>query len=259
MVLRLMKILDCCLSYGSYRGNAPFLPCPNLVTLMTETRRAGISGGLVFNAAADNAGAVIGTRLLTEDLAAHQEAGESYSGVLTLLPSCTHELPSPQSLPAFMREHLLTAIRINPATHRFLASPRVLADYLKMAQERKIPVLFNTGEGLTLEQVERYMEAFPQLTVILTYCNPWPSDRLLRPFLDYPNLALCTAYLIADQVIEQLVEQYGAGRLIFGSYFPWMYLGANMLHIHQAGIRPEEKAQIFSGNLERMLKEVIWE
>ena len=38
-----------------------------------------------------------------------------------------------------------------------------------------------------------------------------------------------------------------------------MYLGANMLHSHQAGIRPEEKAQIFSGNLERMLKEVIWE
>lgn len=84
---------------------------------------------------------MIGTRLLTEDLAAHQEAGESYSGVLTLLPSCTHELPSPQSLPAFMREHLLAAIRINPATHRFLVSPRVLADYLKMAQERKIPVL----------------------------------------------------------------------------------------------------------------------
>lgn len=257
-----MKILDCCLSYGSYRGNAPFQPCPDFSTMLTEARRAGISGGLVFNVAADNGGAAVGTRLLAEDLAANAACDESYFGALTLLPSCTRELPSPQQLPAFMRERRLAAIRINPATHRFLAKPRVLADYLEMAQAQKIPVLFNTGEGLTLEQIEDYMAAFPQLTVILTYTNPWPSDRLLRPFLDYPNLSLNTAYLIADQVIEQIVEQYGANRLVFGSYFPWMYLGANMLHIQHARIRPEEKEQIFSGNLLRMLegqREANWQ
>ena len=227
--------------------------------MLMEAHRSGITGGLVFNAAADNAGALVGTQLLTEDLAAHCPSGESFFGVLTLLPSCTHELLGAAALPSYMKEHRLAAIRINPATHRFLAKPRVLKDYLKVAQERRIPVLFHTGEGLTLEQVEEYMEACPQLTAILTYSNPWPSDRLLRPFLEYPNLALSTAYLIADQVIEQLVEQYGAGRLIFGSYFPWMYLGANMLHIYQSKIRPEDKEQIFSGNLERLLKEAIWE
>lgn len=247
-----MKVYDCNLSYGRYVSGGPYRPCGSIGELGAELDRAGIAGGLIYHVATDGCGVVTGHNLLSEDL---KTAKQELWGVWSLLPSCTQEIPLAVDLPAAMKANGIGAVRLNPAGHKYLPLPRVLGDYLEMLQERRIPVHFDTGCGITLEQVDSYLSAFPRLTAILTHADCWPCDRLLRPFLEqYENLCLDTSYLLTDQSFEELVLRYGAARLLFGSGFPTGYLGAHMLTLRHSQITEQQKAAILGGNLVCMIK-----
>jgi hypothetical protein len=245
-------ILDCNLSFGRYAWGGPARPCETVGELRRELARAGMSGGLVRHSACDSGGAATGNRLLGESL---RETGVPLWGVWSLLPSCTGEFPDTEALPALMAARGIRAIGMNPEAHRFLPLPQVVGNYLEMMSERKIPLMLDTGRGLSLEQAFALMRAFPSLTAILTYADCWPSDRLLRPFLEgFPNLCLDMAYILTDRGVESLVERYGAGRLLLGSGFPGGYLGAHLLAIRHSDISEEEKALILGGNLARIVE-----
>jgi len=61
--------------------------------------------------------------------------------------------------------------------------------------------------------------------------------------------------MIIDQGIEALTAEYGGSRLLFGSRFPWMYIGGAMLQLLRAEIPEEDKAAIAGGNLLALIKE----
>lgn len=249
-----MRIVDCNLSFGRYASGGPYEPCGTVDLLCAELKRAGISGGLVRHAAADAAGAVTGNRLLAD---AVRGAGCELWGVYTLLPSCTGELPAPAELPGVLAGQGMHAVRFNPEKHRYLPLPQVVGDYLEVLAARKIPVHFDTGSGISLDQVFELMRCFPELTAILTHAHCWPNDRLLRPFLEnFPNLCLDTSYLLTDQGFEAIVGRYGARRLVFGSGFPHCYLGAHMLTLKHSEISECDKADILGGNLMRLMEGV---
>jgi predicted TIM-barrel fold metal-dependent hydrolase len=84
----------------------------------------------------------------------------------------------------------------------------------------------------------------------------WPCDRLLYPFLKrYKNLRIDTTNLIADRVYEKAVGIFGAERFIYGSGFPYGYMGINMLTILHSDLSEKEKSAIACDNLLNMLKE----
>ena len=254
-----MLFFDANLNYGTVTNVElkPQAPCTTMDGLASALRRAGVAGGLVRTDAADESGAVLGNRLLREDIASAAADGLELYGMYTLLPSYTHEIPAPAELPGVMREGRFGALRLAPRKHRYLAKPGVLADYFEMADAAKIPVMFDTSWGITLEEVYDIMERFPRLTAILSYHNIWPTERYERPFLaQFPNLRLDLSGMIIDQGIEGLVAEYGSSRLLFGSRFPWMYIGGVMLQLLRADISEEDKAAIAGGNLLGMIKEI---
>jgi len=251
-----MVFYDTNLSYGIFNAvdNKPLLPCPDMAGLEAALKRAGVSGGLVRTEASDDAGAVVGNRLLKEALANVSDDLDLY-GMYTVLPSYTHEIPPPEALPGIMREGKFGALRLAPARHNYMAKPGVLADIFEMADNRKIPVMFDTACGISAEEIYDIMERFPQLTAILAYHNVWPAERMERPFLaSFPNLYMDLSIMIIDQGIEGLVREYGSHRLLFGSRFPEMYIGGAMMQLKFADISDEDKEAIAGGNLLAILK-----
>ena len=61
--------------------------------------------------------------------------------------------------------------------------------------------------------------------------------------------------MITDQGIDKLVSKFGAERFLFGSRFPHMYIGGQMIQLKHACISDEDKARISSENLLNMIKE----
>ena len=251
-----LKFYDANLSYGYEMDvrRMPAKPCHTFGELREAMDRCGVLGGLVRTVAADVGGVKVGNEFLARDLSG---AGD-YWGMYTIVPSCTHEIPAPKELPAALRKARMPVIRLNPPEHRYLAKPAVLGDYLAVAEEEKIPVMFDTSCGPTLEQIWDYLEAFPKLTAILAYASVWPTDRYYRPLLEaFPNLRMELSFMLTDQGLEELVRLYGAERFLYGSRFPFMSPGGGMLQLRCAEISDGDKAKIAGENLCAMIREVL--
>ena len=243
-----LKFLDCNLNYGPQTAAEELKSCDDINELTGHMERAGISGGLVHKTIKE---AILANNSLADDI----KNKDNLKGVWLILPSCTGEIPLPHDLPKAMKQNNIGAITVNPKAHKYLPRKIALGDYMEMAQERKIPVLFNTSRGITLEQIDDIMQDFPNLTVILTYAHEWPNDRFLRPFLDaYPNLCLDMAYVMTDNWLNDMLKRYAAERILFGSGFPIAYIGAHMLVIKHAEISEEAKIKIAGGNLKKLLE-----
>ncbi len=251
-----MIFYDANLSYGleSNEDARPLRPCRTIGELRAALDRAGIAGGLVRTVAADLEGVVTGNRMLAHDL----KTVQGLYGMYTLLPSVTHEIPAPRELPDVLRRDRMPVLRVNPRVHRYLPKAGVLADYLGIAEEAGIPVMFDLNCGIQLGEVWDIMERFPNLPAILGWNNVWPSDRNYGPFLAaFPKLKLELSNVMTDQGLEWLVKEFGAERFLFASRFPEMYMGGGMLMLRCAEISDEDKEKIAGGNFLSMIREVM--
>ena len=270
-----MEFMDCNLSYGPDTMKGALPGCPDIGALRAELSCAGVAGGLVYYAMEEP---ILGNEIIARDI--NRDAARDISrdaardisrddsrgakgaslpnrlyGCWSILPSCTGEIVPPGDLSQAMKKSNIAALALNPQANRYMPCAMAIGDYLAMAQERSIPVLMNTGRGLTLEQADALMRDFRDLTVILTFANCWPSDRQLRPFLDsYPNLYLDMSYIQTASWLPDITLRYGAERVLFGSAFPECYIGAHMMVIRHAELSDADKALIAGGNLKRLLK-----
>jgi len=242
-----MDFFDCNLSYGpdTMKGELP--GCSDVGALRRRLDVAGIAGGFVYYAMDEP---VQGNATLAGDI-----AGQSaLYGVWSLLPSYTGEIPPPDKLPPLMGQYGVAALTINPRANRYLPRASVIGDYLEMATERRIPVMLNTGRGLSIEDADSIMREFRDLTAILTFANCWPSDRLLYPFLEaYPNLFVDMTYIQTAAWLPDAVYRYTARRILFGSGFPECYMGAHMMVIKHAMIEEDDKEYIAGINLRNIM------
>lgn len=244
-----LEFWDCNLNYGPQTSAENLKCCSDIAELSREMDRAQIAGGLVLKTIKE---AILANNSLAEDI----KGADNLKGVWHILPFCTGEIAAPEVLPQAMKQNNIYALTLNPKAHRYLARKIAIGDYLEMACDKKIPVLLNTSRGISLEQADDIMRDFPDLTVILTSDDCWPSDRFLRPFLDaYPNLCLDMAYMLTDCGLGDMLKKYPAEKILFGSGFPVSYMGAHMLVIKHAEISEADKAKIAGGNLKRILRE----
>ena len=124
-----------------------------------------------------------------------------------------------------------------------------------MAQERKIPVILNTSLGLSMEQIYGVMKAFPRLTAIVGDFDCWPNARRLYPLAaSFENLHLDLSFVMDAGGVEDMVARFGAEKLLYGSAFPARYTGSMLAVLRSAAISEADRALIFGGNLERLVK-----
>lgn len=248
-----LEFFDCSISYGVEATPSVLRPAPTAEGLRGEMARAGVAKAVVWRVEQMTGSTLTANEMLAEDV----RACDDLFGLWALLPSHTHEIPEPEAMPSAMKANRIVGWRLFPERCRFLMQWFALRDWVELAVARSIPAFINTAHGASLEQVADLLEKAPELTVVLTYANEWPSDRLLRPFVKrYPNVYLDMAFMITDGGIESFVTEYGASRLLYGSGFPRCYFGANMMMLKHAEIADEDKTAVAGGNLRRVLQQV---
>ena len=208
---------------------------------------------LVWHIAQHDASPQVGNRLLAESIAPHSRL----VGCWAVLPNQGQELPPPSSLFREMKSARIGALRVFPNAHRFLVNQVSMGDLLEQMVERRVPLLVSLRRGIEWRDIYALLADFPNLVCVVCDHGCWGTDRLFRPLLErYPNLCVDIAQYMLDGGLEALVSDYGPERLLFGSGFPESYFGGMMLALRHAEIPEEAKAQIASGNLERILGQV---
>jgi predicted TIM-barrel fold metal-dependent hydrolase len=180
------------------------------------------------------------------------------TGCWTILPPQTRELPPPEELFAAMDLAGVRALRLFPDEHRFMPDRVTLGSLLDPVVERRIPVLVSLiHPGMSWGHVYRLLADFPELTCVLCDTGVWGQDRYFRPLMErYPQVYVETSLLsLGDGVVEALVRDYGASRLVFGSGFPDREPEAAILQLMHAEMLESDRAAIASGNLTRLFRE----
>ena len=255
-----MEILDCNLTYGAVNNGKPFLNCDTFEALLAETDRAGISGGLIRCRYSDTVGVNYGNDFAARHALAAAAEGRPVWGVWAALPPYTGETPAPEALPGEMKKNNIGAVYLAPRTHRYEPTPLTLGRLLSVLQERRIPVILNTANGVSMELIYKIMAAYPRLTAIVGDSDCWPNARRLYPLAyEYENLRLDLSFVMDAGGVEDMVSRFGAKKLLFGTGFPARYTGSMLAVVRAAQIPDADRARIFGKNLRELLSEACYD
>lgn len=253
-----LRLLDCNVSIGRASGTQ-WAPGSRITAarLLTEMDRLGIEGGVVHHAVAREYAPAVGNALLGEEI----DTDPRLSPCWLVLPHHTGEFDDPATAVERMRASGVVMARMHPSTspsaHRFFLAPWVIGAMAEALAAADIPLaldfsLFRRAEP-PWDQLHRLMVDHPALRIVLMDIQG-RNNRTLYPLLEaFPNLLVQSAGLNVHRGIEDVVQRFGAQRIVFGSGFPLRSLGAARFHLETAEIADEDKQMIGFMNLASVL------
>lgn len=172
-----------------------------------------------------------------------------------VIPHHTGEFPEPCELVRLMRENDVKTLTLAPGN--WVVGEWTCGELFRTLERHKIALLLSLSRVTnTFAGLYEILKEHRNLRVILTGIT-YRCMRDVYPLLEmFPNLHICTSGYKAFEGIEDTVERFGAGRLVFGSGMPALSGAASVALLTYARISDEEKTLIASGNLKKLLSEV---
>lgn len=150
-----------------------------------------------------------------------------------------------------------TAPRLDPYGLTNFFDSWCCAEMFETLQCRRIPLAVS-AEQVSLPEIHRVMNDFPQLRIILLDLSRLGRQPAVEALLArHEELYLCFGPLFSVHGgYRSLVERYGRQRWIWGGNFPDSEGGSAVAGLLYSGLDPEARQAVASGNLERLLAEV---
>jgi uncharacterized protein len=157
-------------------------------------------------------------------------------------------------------------LRLYPKSHKYSISPWAFKDIFKLLDKFAIPVLISLDElditgnkAIDWDIVYDIAKEFPGIPFILDGGN---SKELM--FTGYfcqllkaaGNVFLESHNLLGFNQIEDIVKKTGSSRIIFGSNYPVYPELLAAKRVMFSRLSTEDKKNILSGNLERMISNI---
>ena len=220
-------------------------PCRNRTDLLAELDFHGVGRAVIYHAQTETVSPIAGNMQLEEWIG---DDGR-------LIPQWS-VLPTADSIAQVQNLHAqgrVTSVRLydtRPAGLPF--RPWAFDPLLSWLSEARIPAWISLPDADAHELVTT-LQTYPQLATVLVGAH-YSHALWVRPILR----ALPSSYLELSRYepigdLEALRDEFGAGRLIYGSWYDRYAMGPMLFYLHHAELSKEELALICSGNLERIL------
>ncbi|MCD6131414.1 MAG: amidohydrolase family protein [Candidatus Hydrothermae bacterium] len=211
----------------------------------------GIKKALVYHSLAQFYDPMSGNRTLMEEIKGYDQL----YGCWVLVPPFTSEIGTVDGIIAGMREDNVRAIRFFPKEHGFKLTPWNMGELLSALEEKSVPVFIDSDQ-VELGDIQRLCKAYPQLPVVLTRPG-YRGVRMLYALLaQYQNFYLELSSFLLYRGVEEIVEKFGAEKILFGSGMPIQDPAGAVTKLRYAEIGEEAKGMIAHQNLERLLEQV---
>ena len=229
---------------------APELTARQLITALNDRF---VKGGLLSHWRGKTISAQDGNRALADAMA--EVAGAFYAiwTGLPLYPAEAGPVPGTGDLPQWVR-----GVRIFPVTHHFPLESWAAGPLCDWLVERRLP-LFIWHTEVDWDQLYRLAKAFPKLRVVVE-SQPQKILYQTRPLFalmrDCPGVSLEISNFVGPGFVEYAVGEFGAERLLFGSFLPISDPLVPMGMILDSGLPADSQRLIAVGNLRRLIAEV---
>lgn len=255
----MLKFFDCNASIGQWKHPrfGAFATPDELEQVLDYLQ---VERAIVFHVHAQEGHAPIGNAMLMQELAGHPRLLPSW----VLLPHFTGEMPAPKTLVAQMLDQGVRLARLFPGSngHGFSLAPWCADPLLAELANHRIPVMIDFTLGRRdfpdWNVVYNLCQRHPALPILLTGAGIGRASRSFFPLLQAcPNLHVELSRYTSFRTVDAICERFGARRLIYGSGLPLVAAGVALTTVTHALVSDEEKALIASGNLERLLAEIV--
>jgi uncharacterized protein len=173
-------------------------------------------------------------------------------------------MPEPGELIGQMLSQGVRVARLLPGVkggHRFSMEPWCAGPLLEELERHRIPTLidfmFFRRDDPDWKLLYDLTHRYPALPLVMTGWSGLASRSFFALCKVCPNLYLDTSNYSLYRGLEAFCEKVGARQLIYGSGMPKVAPGVPMTTVTHSNITEKEKTQIASGNLERLLNEVV--
>jgi hypothetical protein len=216
--------------------------------LLAEMARLGIERALVSHTLARTYNPPYGNQLLMQEIAGHDRLAPCW----TLLPPACGEMGPLDALLAEMEARRVRAVRLYPQEHTYSLDDWQCGELFSALAERRTVVLLDLAET-NWSDVERVCRTYPGLSLVVTragYRQLRPLFALLERcdnlFCDLSNL--CT-YL----GVEEILDRFGSGRMLFGTGLPVADPGGPLARLYYTDAPQADIRALAHGNIERLL------
>lgn len=212
-----------------------------------------VTGGLVSHWDGKTLSAQEGNRSLETAMAHRPPDLYAIWTALPLFPAEKGPLPGAGDVPGRVR-----GARIFPASHNFSLDHWVIGSLCEWLIGHSIP-LFIWHTELNWSGMHALADKFGELKIVVEtqtkkiLYHTRPLFSLMRAC---DNVLLETSNFAGAGFIEYAVEQFGAERLIFGSFLPVSDPLVPMGMVLEADIDQADKARIAGGNLRKLVEQV---
>jgi predicted TIM-barrel fold metal-dependent hydrolase len=239
-------------------GHVNFRPSPfdTPEELLTEMHRHGVGRAVIHHQHGEALSAVTGNELLYEWLDGHQDV---------FIPQWMAS-PEPDALKQL--QELRAAGKLNNVRIHDSGASRipfvdwVYGDLLEWLQQEHIPVwisLHDTWDptwtariSTPITEVMDILRAFPDLVTVLLGAH-YVHSYYVRPLLKLPNTYLELSRYEVLRELEALVNEFGAERLLYGSFYPRLAMGPILYYMHTVGFDEATLRTMCTDNVERIL------
>ena len=255
----MLKFFDCNVSIGRWKHPRPggFETATELSNVLDYLQ---VERAIVYQAQAQETHAPYGNALLLDEIRGSDRLLPSW----IIFPHHTGEMPEPDVLINQMLMRGVRVARMLPGTkggHRFSLEPWSAGPLLEELEHHRLPTLidfmFFRRDDPDWKLLYDLCLHYPRLPLIMTGWSGLASRSFFALCKVCPNLYLETSNYSLYRGLEAFCQKVGPKQLIYGSGMPKVAPGVPMTTVTYAFIPDKEKALIASGNLERLLDEVV--
>lgn len=238
---------DCNAFIGRHQN--PFVDSPFEFNMLEDSIKAsGLKASLVYHSASVLYDASYGNKKLIEET---KNKSALYL-VWVAIPELCNSKKEAELFFSQITGNKIYAIKIFPRYHNYNVFSGVIDKLLSFLGEKKIPLLVNQEE-ISWDEIIYILGKFDNVPFLLQNSG-YRMERYLTSLLHkYKNLNLDISRYQAHGGIEYLCSQFGSERIFFGSGMPVFSAEPIMMMIDNAQILLEEKQNISSKNLLRLL------
>ena len=222
-------------------------------SLIEKGKANGISGYVVCSVAIDGNHVEAINNYISSECNAHSE----FHGL-----AATH-LEYPDKIGEMERavQMGLKGVKIHPDTQKFYIDDKGMYELYDYLQEKELPILIHTGDYRYdfshPRRLKKVLTDFPKLKAVAAHFGGWSLyDLALEYLLDtncYVDTSSAITYLGTKRA-EELINLYGAERVLFGTDFPMWSADGELAHFEKMNLSESQLELIMHKNAERLLK-----
>ncbi|MEN6385751.1 MAG: amidohydrolase family protein [Phycisphaerales bacterium] len=150
------------------------------------------------------------------------------------------------------------AIKLFPNTHRYLANEFYSCELFEILNELKLPVIFDSDQNPGYDKLPELAKAYPHIPFILLR-QSLNHMRFILPLLrKTENIYFDVSIMCDTGFLEEIINNYGSERLLFGSGMPFYIPAGAYGLIFYARVSEYHRKNILCANWTRLEGAIVW-